>query len=59
MTNGGPGYATKFIVQQVYQVAFMEDRMGYASAMSLILMLIIAAFTAIQFKIGGTEQDYE
>jgi alpha-1,4-digalacturonate transport system permease protein len=59
MTNGGPGYATKFIVQQVYQVAFMEDRMGYASAMSLILMLIIAAFTAIQFRISGTEQDYE
>jgi alpha-1,4-digalacturonate transport system permease protein len=59
MTNGGPGYATKFIVQQVYQVAFMEDRMGYASAMSLILMLIIAVFTAVQFRIGGTEQDYE
>jgi alpha-1,4-digalacturonate transport system permease protein len=59
MTNGGPGYATKFIVQQVYQVAFMEDRMGYASAMSLILMLIIAVFTAIQFRISGTEQNYE
>jgi alpha-1,4-digalacturonate transport system permease protein len=59
MTNGGPGYATKFIVQQVYQVAFMEDRLGYASAMSLILMLIIAVFTAIQFRISGPEQDYE
>jgi alpha-1,4-digalacturonate transport system permease protein len=59
MTTGGPGYATKFIVQQVYQVAFMEDRLGYASAMSLILMLIIAVFTAIQFRISGTEQDYE
>jgi alpha-1,4-digalacturonate transport system permease protein len=59
MTNGGPGYATKFIVQQVYQVAFMEDRLGYASAMSLVLMLIIAVFTAIQFRISGAEQDYE
>ncbi|MDR2802817.1 MAG: sugar ABC transporter permease [Treponema sp.] len=59
MTNGGPGYATKFIVQQVYQIAFMEDRLGYASAMSLVLMVIIAIFTAIQFKISGKEQDYE
>jgi alpha-1,4-digalacturonate transport system permease protein len=59
MTNGGPGYATKFIVQQVYQIAFMEDRLGYASAMSLVLMLIIAVFTAIQFKLSGKEQDYE
>jgi alpha-1,4-digalacturonate transport system permease protein len=59
MTGGGPGYATKFIVQQVYQAAFVEDRLGYASAMSLVLMFIIAAFTLIQFKISGREQDYE
>jgi alpha-1,4-digalacturonate transport system permease protein len=59
MTDGGPGYATKFIVQQVYQVAFVEDRLGYASAMSLVLMLIIAVFTLIQFRISGKEQDYE
>ena len=45
--------------KQVYQVAFMEDRMGYASAMSIILLLLIAAFTAIQFKFTGKEQDYE
>lgn len=59
MTDGGPGYTTKFIVQQVYQVAFAEDSLGYASAMSLVLMFIIALFTLIQFKISGKEQDYE
>ena len=59
MTNGGPGYATKFIVQQVYQAAFVEDRMGYASAMSLVLMLIIGVFTIAQFRLTGGEQDYE
>lgn len=59
MTNGGPGYSTKFIVQQVYQAAFVEDRMGYASAMSLVLMLIIGVFTIAQFKMTGGEQDYE
>ena len=59
MTKGGPGYATKFIVQQVYQVAFLEDRMGYASAMSIVLMLIIALFTVLQFKFSGKESDHE
>lgn len=59
MTNGGPGYATKFIVQQVYQVAFTEDRMGYASAMSMVLMAIIGVFTLLQFRLTGKEQDYE
>lgn len=59
MTAGGPGYATKFIVQQVYQVAFMEDRMGYASAMAVVLMLIIGAFTLLQFKLTGKEHGYE
>jgi alpha-1,4-digalacturonate transport system permease protein len=59
MTNGGPGYATKLIVQQIYQVAFMEDRMGYASAMSIVLMLLISLFTVLQFSITGKEQDYE
>ena len=59
MTGGGPGYATKLIVQQVYQAAFMEDRMGYAAAMSVALMLIIGLFTLVQFRLTGKEQDYE
>ena len=58
MTKGGPGYATKLIVQQVYESAFLEDRMGYASAMAIVLMLMIGAFTLVQFKIskGDGEQ---
>ena len=59
MTKGGPGYATKFIVQQVYQVAFLEDRLGYASAMSIVLMIIISLFTVVQFKVTGKEKSYE
>lgn len=59
MTKGGPGYATKFIVQQVYQVAFAEDRMGYASAMSIVLMLMIGGFTVFQFAAnrGGSDNE--
>ena len=59
MTSGGPGTTTKLIVQQIYQVAFTEDRLGYASAMSVVLMVIIGLFTLVQFRLGGKEQDYE
>ena len=59
MTKGGPGYATKFIVQQVYEVAFTEDKLGYASAMSIVLMLIIGIFTVIQFFATKGGEDHE
>lgn len=50
MTQGGPGSATKFLVQYIYQAAFEEDRLGYAAAMSVILLATIGAFTALQFS---------
>ena len=51
MTQGGPGSATKLLVQYVYQAAFEEDRMGYASAMSVVLLAIIGFFTFLQFAV--------
>ena len=59
MTEGGPGSATKFLVQQVYQVAFQEDKMGYASAMSVVLLFIIGTLTLLQFKLTGKEYTNE
>ena len=49
MTQGGPGSATKFLVQYIYQAAFEEDRLGYGSAMSIVLLGIIGVFTFLQF----------
>ena len=59
MTEGGPGYSTKFLVQNIYQIAFEEDRMGYAAAMSLVLLLIIGILTFVQFGISGKEYTNE
>ncbi len=56
LTKGGPGTATKFLVQSIYQVAFEEDRMGYASSMAVVLMVIIGFLTFIQFKLN--KKDY-
>jgi multiple sugar transport system permease protein len=50
MTNGGPANATLTIVLYLYSNAFEWLKMGYASAMSYILALIIFVITLIQFN---------
>lgn len=59
MTKGGPGTATKFLVQNIYQVAFEEDKMGYASSMAVILMIVIGILTLVQFHINRKEYSNE
>ncbi len=48
MTNGGPAGATKFAVQYIYEEAFQKFRFGYASALSMVLLMLLAVITALQ-----------
>ncbi len=50
MTGGGPHYASLFYVLYIYQNAFQFFSMGYASALSWILFLIMLVLTALIFK---------
>ena len=50
MTQGGPMTSTTTVVHQIYQQAFNDFRMGYASAMSVILFLIILVITLMNFR---------
>lgn len=52
MTNGGPGYSTTVIVQYIYQKAFVEGDMGYASAIGTVFFLMIMSLTALQLRLG-------
>lgn len=58
LTEGGPSGSTRFIVQLIYEEAFTKNHMGYASAMSIVLFLVLGLFTLIQFRInqGGEVQ---
>ncbi|MBT1001300.1 sugar ABC transporter permease [Paenarthrobacter sp. DKR-5] len=47
--NGGPSDSTMFFTLYLYQKGFGEFDMGYASAMAWVLLVIIGAFTAINF----------
>lgn len=50
ITGGGPNDATNFYALYVYDHAFTFRNMGYASAMSWIMLVIIAIVTYIIFK---------
>jgi multiple sugar transport system permease protein len=47
--TGGPAGSTMFYNLYLYQQGFQNFNMGYASAMAWLLLLIIAAFTGINF----------
>ncbi len=51
MTDGGPGRATVVLSQLIYREGIQEGRFGYASAISLVLFLLVAGFTVIQFQL--------
>jgi ABC-type sugar transport system permease subunit len=50
MTGGGPGNATNLFIFYIYQNAFRFFDMGYASAISAILFLILLALTVLAFR---------
>lgn len=53
MTNGGPNDSTTFYVLKVYNDAFVSLKMGYASALSWVLFIIILILTLVVFKTSG------
>jgi multiple sugar transport system permease protein len=50
VTKGGPGYATTPFDLMIYRKAFEAGEMGYASALSVILFLIVLAISAVQLR---------
>ena len=47
--TGGPVDSTLFFTLYLYQEAFAHFRMGYASALAWLLLVIIAFFTGLSF----------
>lgn len=50
MTEGGPLHATEVVVYRIYQEAWEFLRFGTASAMSLVLLVILLVATLVQFR---------
>jgi multiple sugar transport system permease protein len=50
-TRGGPGNATRVMQYYIYQKGFTEGQFGYASALSVILFIILAAVALFQLRV--------
>ncbi|GAA0387177.1 sugar ABC transporter permease [Paenibacillus motobuensis] len=59
MTNGGPLQATNAIVYWIYTMAFTEFKTGRASALVMILFVIILVLTIIQWLVSRKQVHYE
>jgi ABC-type sugar transport system permease subunit len=52
MTEGGPSNSTNVMVYYMYQNAFMFFKVGYASAIAVVIFIILFLITLTQFKMG-------
>ena len=50
VTGGGPGKSTETLVYKVYNDGFVNLMLGSSAAQSVILMVIVIALTAVQFR---------
>lgn len=59
ISNGGPNDATNFIALQIYREGIQYQKMGYSSAISWVMLFVIAVITIIIFKISNRFVFYE
>jgi multiple sugar transport system permease protein len=57
MTDGGPGTSTVSVVMSIYQTAFADLDVGLASAMSVVLIVVVGLITFIQFRFLQGQED--
>ena len=57
LTSGGPSYSTSTVMYYLYEQAFTYYNYGYANAIGVILAIVIAIFSAIQFKVMQSDND--
>jgi multiple sugar transport system permease protein len=50
MTDGGPGTSTVSVVMAIYDTAFADTNVGLASAMSVVLVIVVGLITFVQFR---------
>ena len=57
MTDGGPGTSTVTVVMSIYNAAFAQMDVGLASAMSVVLVIVVGLITIVQFRMlqGGED----
>lgn len=57
LTQGGPGTSTDTVVMWIYQVGFVQLHLGEATAMSIVLMIVVLAISIGQFTLLRAGQE--
>lgn len=58
-TEGGPGRATDILIYRLYRDGFVsQNRLGLASAQSVLLLVFVVALTLLQFRLAGRRTFY-
>ena len=58
VTQGGPGDATSILVFRAWKDGFEGLQLGYSAAQSVLLMLLVVALTAAQFRFAEKKVTY-
>lgn len=59
ITNGGPQNSTNTLVYSIYEYGFQFYKIGYASTIGVVLLVIISIFTIIYFKLLSKKVHYQ
>lgn len=57
LTGGGPGTATMVLSLHMYQTGFVKNNMGYASTIAMLIFVITAILSSVQFFSFGAEKE--
>ena len=57
LTSGGPGTATMVLSLHMYQTGFVKNNMGYASTIAMLIFVITAVLSSVQFFSFGAEKE--
>jgi ABC-type sugar transport system permease subunit len=56
MTGGGPFHRTNLLSYYIYTLGFRYLEVGYAAAVSLLLLVLILVFAILNFRLSGGDQ---
>jgi len=59
LTEGGPAGSTNILIYQLYRDFFVNSRIGYAAAESLVLFMLVVGITFIQFRTTEKKVHYQ
>jgi multiple sugar transport system permease protein len=55
MTDGGPRGVTDLLVYFIWRTAFRLGDIGYASAISVFMFVLVLVISLVQMRVGGKQ----